>query len=47
MPKRGNPHMLMNKVGVSSIIFQIYKIRLKEYSDDIVKILMFIGDYEN
>ena len=38
--------MLMYKVGVSSIIFIFYKIRLKGYSVDINKTLMFIGGYE-
>ena len=37
--------MLMYNVGVSSIIFIFYKIRLKGYSDDIVKTLVFIGGH--
>ena len=38
--------MLMYKVGVSSITFIFYKIRLKGYSEDIIKPLMLIGGYE-
>ena len=37
--------MLMYKVDVSSIIFIFYMIRLKGYSTDIVKTLVFIDGY--